>query len=163
MKRFIMCIKSLFSSNNITYIEENSIMGKTNENENENVKICKEKPSDFCGFCRQKEHNINTCALLQNEFSKIEEYCSIYNNQINLSETRLWLKNNIDNNAMKLYVSEYKILSFMYKNCSEYYDTYIEKVDKKNINIEAIISYLCVLKVNPTIKKKRKTINKEIL
>ena len=108
----------------------------------------KNKKEKCCSYCKDPTHSINKCEKVMIELNNITEYCSEYENQLNIPKTRKFLSS-LDKKIIDRYVKKNNIRTFMSDHCYNYYD------NNQNSNIELIIGYLCVLPLHPEIKNKR--------
>lgn len=120
------------------------------------VKIIDEFPLPTikrCKYCRQIDHNISKCELIEIEISKIPQYCSVNINDIPNVRDYLTQTNKI---VLERYVTKSNLLNYMRHNCSVYYDNNIYNAKNSHLkNVELVIGYLCVLPFHPEIKIQR--------
>jgi hypothetical protein len=124
----------------------------------DNMMFSKEQENDkkekCCSYCHENNHNILKCEKMNNELNELTNYCSQYENQINIPKTKEFLEK-LNNAVIKRYVKKHNLKRYMYNNCSQYYDNSVKN------DIDIIIGYLCVLPLHPEIKIKRTTYKKE--
>ncbi len=141
----------------------NMIFSKNNKNIeqkppiiiNENIE---QKPpiiikAKCCSYCGENNHTISKCDIMNNKLQNMVNYCSEYENQINIPKTKLFLEK-IDKKVIKRYITQKNIRIYMYHNCSQYYDHSV------NNDIDLIIGFLCILPLHPEIKIPRQISSK---
>lgn len=129
----------------------NMIFSKNNKNiEQKPPIIIKAK---CCSYCGENNHTISKCDIMNNKLQNMVNYCSEYENQINIPKTKLFLEK-IDKKVIKRYITQKNIRIYMYHNCSQYYDHSV------NNDIDLIIGFLCILPLHPEIKIPRQISSK---
>jgi hypothetical protein len=120
----------------------------------EDKKVKKDKK---CSFCRQTGHCIRNCPQINDEFNKITEYFSNYENKVNVVKAKEYLLE-FDPIIISRYIIKNRIElkleydCFIYYNNIKYSNEYTSSRDR---NIELLIAYLVVLPLHPEMKIRR--------
>lgn len=123
----------------------------------EQVEVECEKPKRIkkCGFCEQEGHDVRKCDQLNTHLNELRQYLKNSTNY-SIIDVRKHLKK-IDDFILGKYIDKHNINDYMYEYCSIYYDN---NITRKNMNIELLIGYYCVLPLHPEIKIKRQRFKK---